>query len=104
MGFRVLYIFTCMGTAVFIMWYLHVVILCIIDRLRSCANQYEPEETINMDSLQWRVDKYCKHMQKICKDMQKLDPVGSTVRYEMMKLCTWSVEDPMRPEAVAVGN
>ena len=25
-----------------------------------------------------------------------LDPVGSTVRYEMMKLCTWSVEDTMR--------
>ena len=23
----------------------------------------------------------------------KLDPVGSTVRYEMMKLCTGSVED-----------
>ena len=26
----------------------------------------------------------------------KLDPVGSTVRYEMMKLCTGSVLDPMR--------
>ena len=25
--------------------------------------------------------------------MYKLDPVGSTVRYEMMKLCTGSVED-----------
>ena len=26
----------------------------------------------------------------------KLDPVGSTVRYEMMKLCTGSVLDPIR--------
>ena len=28
--------------------------------------------------------------------MRKLDPVGSTVRYEMMKLCTGSVQDTMR--------
>ena len=27
---------------------------------------------------------------------QKLDPVGSTVRYEMMKLCTGSVYQTMR--------
>ena len=27
---------------------------------------------------------------------QKLDPVGSTVRYEVMKLCTGSVYDIMR--------
>ena len=27
---------------------------------------------------------------------KKLDPVGSTVRYEMMKLCTGSVYDTMR--------
>ena len=27
---------------------------------------------------------------------QKLDPVGSTVRYEMVKLCTGSVQDTMR--------
>ena len=27
---------------------------------------------------------------------KKLDPVGSTVRYEMMKLCTGSVKDTMR--------
>ena len=27
---------------------------------------------------------------------KKLDPVGSTVCYEMMKLCTGSVEDTMR--------
>ena len=26
----------------------------------------------------------------------KLDPVGSTVRYEMIKLCTGSVKDTMR--------
>ena len=26
----------------------------------------------------------------------QLDPVGSTVRYEMMKLCTRSVEDTMK--------
>ena len=26
----------------------------------------------------------------------QLDPVGSTVRYEMMKLCTGSVQDTMR--------
>ena len=49
------------------MWYLHVVIICIIDGLRSCANQYEPKETNNMDSLQWRVDKYCKNIQKLAK-------------------------------------
>ena len=30
------------------------------------------------------------------KSKSKLDPVGSTVRYEMMKLCTRSVEDTMR--------
>ena len=30
------------------------------------------------------------------KDYRKLDPVGSTVRYEMMKLCTGSVKDTMR--------
>ena len=27
---------------------------------------------------------------------EKLDPVGSTVRYEMMKLCTGSVWDTMK--------
>ena len=27
---------------------------------------------------------------------RELDPVGSTVRYEMMKLCTGSVQDTMR--------
>ena len=30
------------------------------------------------------------------KRLRTLDPVGSTVRYEMMKLCTRSVEDTMR--------
>ena len=34
---------------------------------------------------------------------KKLDPVGSTVRYEMMKLCTVPVQDTMT-EAVAVVN
>ena len=29
-------------------------------------------------------------------DKKKLDPVGLTVRYEMMKLCTGSVQDTMR--------
>ena len=33
--------------------------------------------------------------------MKKLDPVGSIVRYEMMKLCTGSQRHYM---AVAVGN
>ena len=36
------------------------------------------------------------------KNKSKLDPVGSTVRYEMMKLCTGSVIGYY--EAVAVGN
>ena len=30
------------------------------------------------------------------KPVKKLDPVGSTVRYEMMKLCTGTVKDTMR--------
>ena len=30
------------------------------------------------------------------KSKDELDPVGSTVRYEMMKLCTESVEDTLR--------
>ena len=29
----------------------------------------------------------------VSKAVQKLDPVGSTVRYEMMKLCTGSAKD-----------
>ena len=31
----------------------------------------------------------------ICNKFNELDPVGSTVRYEMMKLCTESVKDIM---------
>ena len=30
------------------------------------------------------------------KTFLKLDPVGATVRYEMMKLCTGSAKDAMR--------
>ena len=37
-----------------------------------------------------------KSLEKLPKKKMKLDPVGSTVRYEMMKLCTRSVEDTMR--------
>ena len=33
---------------------------------------------------------------RIEEGVEKLDPVGSTVRYEMMKLCTRSIEDTMR--------
>ena len=32
----------------------------------------------------------------------KLDPVGSTVRYEMMKLCAGSVQDTMRRWKLAI--
>ena len=35
--------------------------------------------------------KYTKMVAKNFKKIIKLDPVGSTVRYEMMKLCTGSV-------------
>ena len=35
---------------------------------------------------------------------RKLDPVGSTVRYEMMKLCTDYWVSIGHYEAVAVGN
>ena len=34
----------------------------------------------------------------------KLDPVGSTVRYEMMKLCTWSAEDTMRRQQLVIDD
>ena len=40
---------------------------------------------------------HCEIMRKtFCEEQNHLDPVGSTVRYEMMKLCTSSVEDTMR--------
>ena len=32
----------------------------------------------------------------------ELDPVGSTVRYEMMKLCTWSVLDTARRQQLVI--
>ena len=35
---------------------------------------------------------------------EKLDPVGSTVRYEMMKLGTWSVEDTMRRQQLVIDD
>ena len=34
----------------------------------------------------------------------KLDPVGSTVRYEMMKLCTGSVKDTMRRQQLVIDD
>ena len=34
----------------------------------------------------------------------KLDPVGSTVRYEMMKLCTGSVQDTMRRQQLEIDD
>ena len=35
---------------------------------------------------------------------QSLDPVGSTVRYEMMKLCTGSVQDTMRQQQLVIDD
>ena len=43
-------------------------------------------------------------MKKKKKKKTRLDPVGSTVRYEMMKLCTGSDSVYRTLEAVAVGN
>ena len=34
----------------------------------------------------------------------ELDPVGSTVRYEMMKLCTGSVKDTMRWQQLVIDD
>ena len=45
---------------------------------------------------------YTNYVSEKKKVKKKLDPVGSTVRYEMMKLCTGS--DYGHYEAVAVGN
>ena len=36
--------------------------------------------------------------------LQELDPVGSTVRYEMMKLCTGSVQDTTRRQQLVIGD
>ena len=36
--------------------------------------------------------------------MRKLDPIGSTVRYEMMKLCTGSVQDTMRRQQLVIDD
>ena len=38
--------------------------------------------------------------------IEKLDPVGSTVRYEMMKLCTGSVQDTntMRQQQLVIDD
>ena len=36
--------------------------------------------------------------------LAKLDPVGSTVRYEMMKLCTGSVYDTMRRQQLVIDD
>ena len=40
----------------------------------------------------------CRHsiLLHLSRRLDKLDPVGSTARYEMMKLCTGSVQDTMR--------
>ena len=38
------------------------------------------------------------------KKLEELDPVGSTVRYEMMKLCTRSVEDTMRRQQLVIDD
>ena len=38
------------------------------------------------------------------KRKEELDPVGSTARYEMMKLCTGSVQDTMRRQQLVIGD
>ena len=38
------------------------------------------------------------------KEKFELDPVGSTVRYEMMKLCTGSAQDTMRRQQLVIGD
>ena len=44
----------------------------------------------------WKHPKTCVH--------GELDPVGSTVRYEMMKLCTGSVWDTMRRKQLVIDD
>ena len=34
----------------------------------------------------------------------ELDPVGSTVRYDMMKLCTGTVQDAMRRQQLVIDD
>ena len=53
---------------------------------RQGAGQAPGKEALPRDHLE-NIRKY----QKISENIRKLDPVGSTVRYEMMKLCTGSV-------------
>ena len=55
-------------------------------------------------SLKWeRVDKVLtkSSLQSL---QEKLDPVGSTVRYELMKLCTGSVQHTMRRWQLVIGD
>ena len=44
----------------------------------------------------WKHQKTCVH--------GELDPVGSTVRYEMMKLCTGSVQDTKRRQQLVIDD
>ena len=41
--------------------------------------------------MEERENKKMRKVEEQRKENEKLDPVGSTVRYEMMKLCTGSV-------------
>ena len=44
----------------------------------------------------------CSTAEALMKSNEILGPVGSTVRYEMMKLCTGSVRDTMRGKQLVV--
>ena len=50
-----------------------------------------PQETEADYESDFELDKVDSSGFSIKEGVKELDPVGSTVRYEMMKLCTWSV-------------
>ena len=43
--------------------------------------------------MEERENKKMRKVEEQRKENEKLDPVGSTVRYEVMKLCTRSIKD-----------
>ena len=54
-----------------------------------------------------QVDYFSTHSKKETSSLaslKKLEPVGSTVHYEMMKLCTGSVQDTMRRWQLVIDN
>ena len=53
---------------------------------RETGSTSDEENSRDIQILIWSHQNSCT-----CQKEDKLDPVGSTVRYEMMKLCTGSV-------------